>query len=1093
MEIQARRQILEIWRAAVSYCYHDGQWRWGGRGGRNSISDAEQLLTILYPATAIESLGLGRADALEYLGSLGMPRRLVTVIGDYMRTYLLDGSPDFSGGSYFGVAEGETESITAGQRKLQVVDSYSTSVRLCLSALSFLLVYRQGLRERRIRRDVEAIEELVSQRLTAAMIGLLRSFTVYTFDPADPGGQAVPWVTRQRGIPGETAVRDLLAELGEVRAGLRKALGTGRVAEELDDPGRLFECGWSWGIVDGAAEIPYAGDAGLQPDGAAEARPYLYFTVIAFDAIAELASERTRILGLLNAEQQRLADALNMRRDLTCRFWAKLATFGTGTWLLEDLPWVTSDGRESDYYSLLLTADDADIERTGHLLEELARRSRITRRPVADDPAIALHVPGLELPLVGSEQEAGGPRLSWTVSSFALLVLKHLLRVAEMAGDTAPRIRLLDLADVMWTHIDHYEAPSWYHTERVIEVLVAAVQLTQGQSADIAGLAERARQLVAEAEHLFDLEQLHGASDPEEHLREIWQAWDAKLRRARELLGDRPGTASVLAAGVLAELDRVAAEVPASARRLGGLAGSHDIRDASVPSSISVRGEGSWQEPAGAAGAGGPPGYASGPEQRWLVADMPATVPLRAEVSLLVRVGAHPSGTGGSAPLKDFHHRPGGTKVTIIVQAPRELVPVEPLEQVLVVPADGSSEPVRFAFRADWIGLFALRVTAFAGGTYLGELVTELSVEAGGLLTNGPRRAAAMAPVRAEPGEVTLQVRFDGQRYTFQLLSESYLFEPVIARALTARPGEAVERAVATLRAMAGGGSAYTGKNARTWMEETGIGLWNDMVPDLIKEQFWQLRSSIGSFSIAGGQDTIPWELLYPLSPSADAGFLVEQFPVLRRVYGQCRTRRVSVGQPVYVVPARSPADAATEVSTLRDRLPGASAEITDLAPLLDLINAGAVGMLHFACHSTFKAEAGGSSIVMGGGPFIPGLLNRAVTTQSLAGRSPLVFLNACRSAGEIPEYTRLMGWAGQFMAAGAGAFIGTLWAVRSSSALAFAETFYEALLAGQPFGHSVQLARQATAADTSDPTWLAYTAYGDPMATAAGAANAGS
>ena len=120
---------------------------------------------------------------------------------------------------------------------------------------------------------------------------------------------------------------------------------------------------------------------------------------------------------------------------------------------------------------------------------------------------------------------------------------------------------------------------------------------------------------------------------------------------------------------------------------------------------------------------------------------------------------------------------------------------------------------------------------------------------------------------------------------------------------------------------------------------------------------------------------------------------------------------------------------------------------------------------------------------MMGGGPFVPGLLNRAVTTHSLAQRSPLVFINGCRSAGAIPEYTSLMGWAGQFMSAGAGAFIGTLWAVRSDSALAFAEAFYDALLTGQTLGLAVRAARLATAAD-SDPTWLASTVYGDPTAT---------
>jgi hypothetical protein len=465
---------------------------------------------------------------------------------------------------------------------------------------------------------------------------------------------------------------------------------------------------------------------------------------------------------------------------------------------------------------------------------------------------------------------------------------------------------------------------------------------------------------------------------------------------------------------------------------------------------------------------------------------MPATVPLGTDVSLLVRITTSASNDGGGAVvLKAFKIGPEGTKITVIAQAPRALSPTEPLEQVLVVPKDGDSPPVRFAFRAERPGLFTIRVTAFVGGTFIGELTAELSVEAGGRLTEGLTRIAAMAPVHPEPGEVTLQVRFDGEQYTFQLLSESYLFEPVLAHALTAQPGGAVERTVAMLRAMATESSGYTARNARAWMERTGIGLWNDMVPDLIKEQFWHLRSSIGTFSIACGQDTIPWELLYPLSETQDAGFLVEQFPVLRRAYGQRRSRRLSLTPSLYVVPAGSPTNARQEVEALRRKLAGSSEEICDLAPLLELMESGGVGLLHFACHNTFRVEAGGSSIMMGGGPFVPALLNRSVTTHSLARRNPLVFINACRSAGAVPEYTRLIGWAGQFMSAGAGAFIGTLWPVRSGSALTFAGAFYDALLAGETLGVAVRTARLATAANVSDPTWLAYTVYGDPAAAA--------
>ena len=69
-------------------------------------------------------------------------------------------------------------------------------------------------------------------------------------------------------------------------------------------------------------------------------------------------------------------------------------------------------------------------------------------------------------------------------------------------------------------------------------------------------------------------------------------------------------------------------------------------------------------------------------------------------------------------------------------------------------------------------------------------------------------------------------------------------------------------------------------------------------------------------------------------------------------------------------------------------------------------------------------------------------------------------------------------------MGAGAGAFIGSLWAVRSSSARTFAEAFYRAMVTDRvPLGAASLHARQAISGDEGDPTWLAYTVYGNPSA----------
>jgi CHAT domain-containing protein len=232
--------------------------------------------------------------------------------------------------------------------------------------------------------------------------------------------------------------------------------------------------------------------------------------------------------------------------------------------------------------------------------------------------------------------------------------------------------------------------------------------------------------------------------------------------------------------------------------------------------------------------------------------------------------------------------------------------------------------------------------------------------------------------------------------------------------------------------------------------------------------------------------DTVPWELLYPIDGGNDNGFLVEQFPVVRRVYGQSRARHLALSSAAYIVPPGSPANAIDEVEIVRARL-GAATRHYEVCSRLDTLISllgDSPSVLHFACHNRFTDKAG-SVISLDGGPFRPSDLTPARQARSMARSSPLVFLNACRTAGEISGLMQTMGWARQFMEAGAGAFIGSLWAVRSSSAKAFADTFYQALVSeGAPLGKASLQARQAIAADAGDPTWLAYTIYGNPSAT---------
>jgi hypothetical protein len=456
-----------------------------------------------------------------------------------------------------------------------------------------------------------------------------------------------------------------------------------------------------------------------------------------------------------------------------------------------------------------------------------------------------------------------------------------------------------------------------------------------------------------------------------------------------------------------------------------------------------------------------------------------------ARLSLLVMITLQRDASPSTA-LKGFPVGLTGTVLTITVSS-SGLIPLGDLEQDLFVPFAADSEPIRFGFVTGPAGLHSVVVRAFSGGTFLGELTLQISVEPGAALEEGRGQTALLIGLAAEPGEVTLQVsRTDEDRYSFQLIGEAW--NPVeVTRRLAGDPTQVVGALIEELRAMSANESRFASPAfVRNRIRNLGAQLWADVVPEAIRRQFWAQGDRIRLFTIASDMDTVPWELLYPVDGDNDNGFLVEQFPVVRRVYGQGRTRVLRLDNgAAYIVPPGSPANAMAEVDGVRGIFPlnvrnrGMHASLAEFIELLDV----SPSVLHFACHNAFT-EKGGSVITLEGGPLRPSDLAITVQQKGLAAISPLVFLNACRTAGDIPGLMQLVGWARQFMGAGAGAFIGSLWAVRSSSAKTFAEAFYHAMVWDRvPLGAASLRARQAISSDPGDPTWLAYTVYGNPSA----------
>lgn len=603
--IEPRRRLLEVWSAVGDFALADRKWRWQGRVPSNSISDAEQLLCVLQPATALPPLRLAdpnetSEDAKYALRNFGtpshIPRTIIEVLEDYIGRYTTaEGFPSFAGGSAF-LPWNPAEKLTAEQRDLDLLISFTTSVSLCLSALEFLQDYQRTTAARGswLTRATE-LQKRVDERLTAALVGLTRGFTTNAIEvDSDEGANLMRLL--DQGESGETQaiIDEFNVRMSPVRGRLSEARLGVVVAPELEDPEVLFEIGWTWSIAKDAPPVDLEDDAASvlpQRPGVALSAPFLYFTLMALDSIEQLTRDRTRVLGLLNPVQDRLATALGLRRDLTQIYWSRLARFGSGSrWPLEDLPWRTVDDTENDYYSLMVssvliqdlrqrTASESDLQRLVPLLSELANRARITRRPLREDPMLALHDPGFKIELDGSEDF--GPMASYQLSDFAPVLFKRCTQLAELAINPRARDQLLGLATQVWNHLSqrrieggkadglwddaprvftgmrgHHDDPLWSMNARVVDALVSSANALNTRQAHNDILSDTAAAMVSEAEFLLNQQQMITPALNYSPMQRGLEEIRSSLQRARTLIEQQPSTAIALCIIAVTQLDK---------------------------------------------------------------------------------------------------------------------------------------------------------------------------------------------------------------------------------------------------------------------------------------------------------------------------------------------------------------------------------------------------------------------------------------------------------------------------------------------------------------------------------------------------------
>lgn len=311
----------------------------------------------------------------------------------------------------------------------------------------------------------------------------------------------------------------------------------------------------------------------------------------------------------------------------------------------------------------------------------------------------------------------------------------------------------------------------------------------------------------------------------------------------------------------------------------------------------------------------------------------------------------------------------------------------------------------------------------------------------------------------------------------------------------------------------------FIAEAARTGAGDPGLTatLYEMVIPNDLKEYAPEQRDIVLVVNDASAR--YPWELMRegraggntpPLSVAAGMLRQLQSVEFRKKIVYANGLKALVVGDPdlgkenkefKQLAGAREEAKA---VGRLLDRRGYDVAESVgeNACDIMSKLHAGAYRILHLAGHGAYNFPlkvdceyCGGedkrevktiSGMVIG-----PDLFLTPADIRQLRAVPELVFINCChlgkvedRSGRQNPADLPMLAanLATELIRMGVRAVVAAGWEVDDTSAKEFAERFYEAMLAGRPFGEAVKEARKAIYRGMGgNNTWGAYQCYGDP------------
>lgn len=281
--------------------------------------------------------------------------------------------------------------------------------------------------------------------------------------------------------------------------------------------------------------------------------------------------------------------------------------------------------------------------------------------------------------------------------------------------------------------------------------------------------------------------------------------------------------------------------------------------------------------------------------------------------------------------------------------------------------------------------------------------------------------------------------------------------------------------------------------------EGFGDALYRDYVPEAFKDVFWSLRDKgeLDSIQITSNSPVLPWELIRPQSVDGATrdGFLGMGYRLARWAPRSTSSQLdnpldrmaftgVATVAPSYVDKQSLPFQQ-VEIEAL-SKLSGYRRFDGDFVSFERLVGEISTGFIHFSGHGEVNQPSSGRpvfAIDLVDQSFDPDTWRALVATAHGKG-NPFYFFNACDTGKSRLLGGFVQGWGPAVLAGGASGFIGGMWPLTDRAAAAFSSDFYGGISTRLKDGpvylaEMLQVVRKRFY-ETGDPTYLAYTFYGN-------------